>query len=229
MKRVIIYLLIALFIFAFASCEKKHTLELESKYNSDGYLTKITNYYASGERSETIYDGTSQQRALSGTDYNESGNVTSTRVYEYNSDGYLTKATGYYASGVKKYEIIYDGTSKRWLSNTAYDESGNVTSKEENEYNSDGYLTKATVYYASGAKWREITYDGTSQRIWLSETYYDESGNVTEEYEYNSYGYRTTYTEYYASGAKRKKIIYDGTSQQRILSTTLYDESGNVI
>lgn len=40
---------------------------------------------------------------------------------------------------------------------------------EKSEYNSEGHLTKITVYYESGAKKTESIYDGTSARLIVSE------------------------------------------------------------
>ena len=195
----------------------------EKEYNSEGYLTKYTEYYLGTKKREVIYDGTSGRRVLSGTSYDESGNVISTSESEYNSDGYLTKFTEYYMEA-KKSETIYDGTSeRRMLSDTNYDESGNVKSTDKYEYNSDGYLTKITSYNKWGEKDHEIIYDGTSGRRVLSDAWYHGYNNAFQKkvYEYNSDGYLTKYTEYHMGG-KTHEIIYDGTSEKRVLSDTTW-------
>ena len=204
----------------------------EYKYNSEGYLIKTISHYSSGEiESESIFDGTASiRRQISSTRYDKSGNVISRSGYEYNTDGFVTKYIGYYPSGEKSIETTYDGTSaRRTLLSINYDRSGNVTSRSEYEYNTDGLLTKTVSYNSTGIKTSETIYDGTSEWRVLCKIIYDQSGNETgrKDYEYNSDGYLTKRIDY-TLGVKRSEAIYDGSSAQLQLSSINYDQSGNV-
>lgn len=199
----------------------------ESEFNSDGYIIKRIEYYESGSKKvEIIYDGTSDGNVLSYTDFpevrhsngmdkeyidgklskeirlDESGKVS--EIWEYNSDGYLIKITGYYPSGTKRYEYGCSGTENwRTLSSIYYDENGEISSSEEYEYSTNGNLSKTIRY--------------------------DASGIVTQIMEYNSDGYLVKRTRFYGSGVKKQETIYDGTKSQNKISDTRWDEDGNVI
>ena len=167
-------------------------------------------------------------------------------TYEYNAEGYVTKVTYYYDSGSKRYENYFDGAEpNRVIESRFYDESGNVTGSYSYEYNAEGYRTKRTEFYPSGAKKSETTFDGTKAQNTGSAVYYDEDGNVTKSYsyeyyyeseilvevhchEYNAEGYMTKQTWYDGSGVKKFENIVDGTEAETCLGTIYYDESGNV-
>ena len=134
-------------------------------------------------------------------EYDASGNMSD--IWEYNPDGYPIKITGYYPSGTKIYESVCSGTENwRTLGRIYYDENGDISSSEEYEYgtngnlsktieydasgivtqimeyNSDGYLVKRTRFYGSGVKKQETIYDGTKSQNKISDTRWDEDGNV---------------------------------------------------
>lgn len=177
--------------------------------------------------------------------HDEEGNVFGKEVYEYNSDGHVTKCTSYNQFGEKRQEQIFDGTdSNRILKKIElYGFGGGSTSVYE--YNSDGYLTKCTTHdNESGRRIQEQIFDGTeSQRILkgLENNDYDRvDEDLLSVYEYNSDGYLTKCTtsgsesgdyiretEYYASGKKKSEIDYDYTNgKNRVVRKKNWDEDG---
>lgn len=209
----------------------KVSSSIKRDYNSDSLLVKETSYNASGAKTyERIYDGTRQNRELIQINYDENGIVTESTEYSYNTDGYLSIITAYFGSGSKRYVVNFDGTyEQRELNQTVYDESGNVSSRNEHIYNSDGNLLKYKSYYGSGGVEVEIDYDGSSRySIIVSRAEYYESGVMRKLSEYNSDGYAKRSVEYYSSGMKKQELFYDGLRKSNliVLRKIKYNDSG---
>lgn len=192
------------------------------------------------------------------------------KIYNYDSNGvlYLAREAFYsdrwdmnklviYENGnvsrISEFDYKYNGDILLMESETYYDESGQITWMEtdEYEYNNQGDLLREISTTYNGEK----TYIQITEHVYdaygnlLSVTGYDENGDISgmsQEYEYNTGGdlikeisyYNdrricgVTIYEYYETGKLNKEIYcdYDHNSQEiDYVLEEEYDLSGNLI
>ena len=232
----------------------KRTFEYE--FDTDGFLRKNTEYYSSGVKyCETLFNP-DNENSTEYFEYDESGTETRHNIHEINYDtntitntwffangvvssieeyslnGRLKKRTEFYPSGIVTSVSLYDElVNFKCLSYTHYNESGEIDSTAEYEYNPTGNLVLCTEKNASGLLYRKTVFDGTStssanyNRISMEQ--YDESGNLEWKTEFSESGFDKKIIQYYPSGAIRLERVFDGTEAYRRISENSFYENGN--
>lgn len=177
-------------------------------------------YDASGNiQSEAIYD--KNENMISGTLYNEDGEVWHKEEYEYDNNGNVVSVT-YYEDGEEesKYEHEYE-----------YDNNGNIISeisyRDGEEVSRDEYKYE---YDNNGNLISQIVYEGGEEK-WKEEYEYDDNGNKVSKMEY-TYGVKTKEQEYNESGNIILEIAYeecgDEVGEEKWKCEYEYDNKGNM-
>lgn len=227
------------------------------RYNEQGEIYQtVTNNLANNDRTPytetTDYEGGIKtretiERFYDKTVYELEKDRRSVNVYEYNADGAMTRAhlRSYDIDGQteilrREEETLYDSLLSKRLSNTYYDENGElektfVSIKDEQRNSVDttceyenGVLRKKTVENIVPERWPyedPIYGNVTALSRPTDDTveYFDASGKPEKtevnEYEYHETNYRAKHTRrvYDADGKLLETIVYE------------YDEAGKLI
>ena len=156
------------------------------------YVTQSVDYTEEG-KTVTLYADT-MLNPESVTEYDKSGNVITQTTYEYTKDAEdNVLGSVSYIDGVisEEYKGFFDAEGCFRYNYNKYYENGELAEVYNYEYdiNSEGLVLGEQEYY-NGVLNYECRYavdeDGWTYRI--SETYYDEAGNVSEEYSYDENG-----------------------------------------
>ena len=196
---------------------------------SGSWCLRSFSYYPASREvySTTYYDW--DQNEVRSEHFDSSGNLTSFSEGVYDDSGkYIgTQYTRYSADGTYtvsltdlNYNTLYYETyasDDRLLERVdyQYDDSGNMLSYVDTEYNEDGSYTKSEV--------------NSDYRTTSSETY-DSSGNLlsTAAYEYDASGKRisSTVTVYYYDGSYTVTVT---DADYKTVSEKTYDKDGNLL
>lgn len=165
-------------------------------------------------------------------DLDEDGSLRSRYTYTYDADGNETAYCYYNREGIMtgRTQTTYDEKGKK-LTERNFDEDGEESSlyEYENQYDADGHLIKATVYYSSAwssephrlNSWTEYFYDADGHLA--RETKYDADGVVEEAVKYNADG-NATERAYYNSGRESWRYVSEYDSHGNLIKETDYND-----
>lgn len=202
---------------------------VEMVCDSKGNVTEQKAYTV--ENGEKIFDEWSKRdfhengKPLETRELNEDGSLKFRNTYSYDADGNMTEWCYYNEDGkiTDRSLTTYDEKGER-LTERYLDEDGKERSlyEYENQYDADGHLIKATVYYSSA--WSSEPHRLNS---WTDYSY-DADGRLTQTTEYDADGERDQVIKYDAEGNITEQTSYDnGRETWRTVSE--YDSHGNIV
>ena len=183
------------------------------EYDEDGDELKETTVYSDGDQDITVYEKEtdSNGRVTRLTGYDEDGEKKSERNYLYWNDGTVKEEEYVYYS-----EYSDSPDHRSWSYLYKYDEKGRETRSED--YDSDGNLESYTVYNNEYDKNDNIL-------VWEYQAYEADGSKETEdwsysrsEYEYNSKDYMIGYKSYNKPGEMEYYVKNEFKPRKEVLA-----------
>ena len=169
-------------------------------------------------------------RLVEANAYDENGNLSYTSVYEYDTQGNLTKRTELDAEGnvSQSHEFEYDDKGNKTKS-FGMDGSGSTyVSLYENEYDSNGALTKVATCSEDGTIDFLEEYDDNGNVV-LMTCYQDNNPFSYYKYTFDDKGNETSVEFEYISGEYEGSLTsYEYTEENGIIKKVGYDKDGNI-
>ncbi|MCC9138192.1 hypothetical protein ACFSKU_00320 [Pontibacter silvestris] len=203
MKNRLMHAMLAFSVVAFSSCEKNDDLEVAQPELTQGSISHIM--ADSVEVTSFNYQGNLLSQS---NHYNkETGEVETYDLFEYNSNGQLTKASS------------YSGSNNALLSEQdyTYNESGLLTKSNSSYYNGSSLVYSSYATYAYNA-------DNKLEQKSVYEV--EESKEGEEESKLKSY---TTF-ETLPNGnyGTEQQFVMDANNEAKLFSTTTYTYDSNI-
>ena len=197
---------------------------LHTRYQRDdrGNLNAVSAYNQAGDslwRHEYRYQNAKLQQEVV---YDASGELDSTELYHYDSDGNLLERASYGAGGLPRWRTLYEhDTVQNRVFWATYYSDGRLLRQGEQQYDQEGRLVREVHRDEVKETYQEVRYAYDQLGRPISERISDADGSLlsVRRIRYDDFGNIIEETE----------SRFDGTVTRRVLYQYRYDEHGNWI
>lgn len=223
--------------------EEETSAEPEEIVRTVDLLTKESSYFADGvldEYTSYVYEEEGE-KLITKEIYSDDGSLIEKRVFTY-GNGLPVKEEVFNESGELQTYYVYEyDDSGKLISEASYDSEDELQLKSIYEYNSEGEKVKWSIYSGSEALFSYTEYSYEDGQFVRAETYtpggeldvyfendYNDAGNMTKSTQYDADGDVLEFRTYeYKNGSMVREIIHraNGSVQRTVEYSN--DERGN--